>query len=283
MAKKHRPVQRWGEYRRYNDHTWARFEFLEAIQHVAPEVLVALREEVLPAFLPIRPKTIVEIRRAIRGSFEEFCNPIRPHIIRWAERFNMQGFKRKRPPPGTGAPFVVWLEDPVVYTLMKWAHNKNADRSKWYFPGRFSFGAHMDDWFLKPFRYKTKGWSSLLENEAAFKNRVESEFKTKLATYLQERHLSESERLSVKIDTRLSKDYFEWLVKFQVQRISMYRIAKTTAGHKSSRHVSDGIKRAAKAVIGDYFENWLMPPLARGGPGKRRPSSRDDRMPESAE
>jgi hypothetical protein len=78
----------------------------------------------------------------------------------------------------------------------------------------------------------------------------------------QHRCLQAGAKPSVK---KIAYEHFDWLILFQVKGDSYATIAK--ANHRTVQAVDEGIKKAAEALIGERWKEWLRP-TKRGRPRK---------------
>jgi hypothetical protein len=261
--------RRKSEYCDLGDRTWARSEFLEAIRRTAPEVLETLREEVLPHFsaLDLKSHPDYEHYDWSLDRVSEVLAKLRHHLEPWADRFNL-----RRPTPEVSLPpwdkmqLFQWMGPIIVSTLLDWDKGLNLDPLSWAFVGNFSNGAHCD--FPDAFKFETDGWSTLRETEEDFKVRLQDEFVKKMTSYIA-RQKREAERLGwILMPPRVAPEHFDWLVLFQIKRVSQERIAK--AAHRTRPAVAEAIQKTAGLVAGDGVQFWLRPALP---PGRRRKSS----------
>jgi hypothetical protein len=250
------------EFRWDLDRNWPRVLFLRAIEEYTPVVLEDLRNQVLPVYRPLHPKSKRGILK-LRSDYalqDQIMGQIGADVARWADRFNLRGpISSTSRSQAEVLSLFEWMTGIIVCTLLEWQADPGRG-SMWCDLPEFSVAAHMD--YPNQVLIMVDGWPLQRETEAAFKERVRAQFESQVQEYVEKRK-SEAEGL-LSLPYRRASIHFAFLALFQCQRRSSYQIARQCKCGRSA--VSEGIKNAAEAVIGPSYEDWLMPPLP---PGRR--------------
>jgi hypothetical protein len=187
-----------------------------------------------------------------------------------------------------------WVQPLIVDTLGMWAAGQVGTPLRWCFD---HVGRSFERMFqISPpdFNVQIAAWSLLDESRPDFSARANLEFQKRLKRYIQERmahadaqplererewqeardsgwRALKQRKMADLYDQgleRLPERYapcnFEWLALFQVGELSINKIA--TATEVDPRVISQGVRRAAKAVIGCAYRTWLR----RSKPGRPR-------------
>jgi len=111
-----------------------------------------------------------------------------------------------------------------------------------------------------PFRFQCPGWNPLQEKRDEARQRILKQLECDL-----DLRMDQAENLVKLFDftvapAKVSTDHFDWLVQFQIQEKTFYRISKDDPAEPDPQTVSDGVKSAAYLVIGPAWETWLRQP-----------------------
>jgi hypothetical protein len=251
------------EYRLDFDRTWARVSFLEAAEKYTPEVLEGLRSRVLPAYQPHHPSSArtLEKRKLDLGWSRKVMGHIRAHVLSWADEFHLRGKDPSTSEHQSGVHSLLsCMELLITVTLLEWQADPSRS-SIWGFPPS-KFSAHAGLECPAPFVFDDDGWALLGETEAVFAKRVRTKFECQLREYMEMRR-REAEGL-VPIPYRVASIHFGFLALYQCLRYSHTKIARQFRCSRTS--VGAGIRQAAEAIIGESYQDWLMPPQRAGRP-----------------
>jgi hypothetical protein len=257
--------KRSSEFRLPGDRTWARLELLEAIGRTAPEVLQALHKNVFPlvSAMNLKSRRDYIYLRMDPKKVDKLVAQLRPRLEEWADRFHLRGPKPNAPvPPGTGLPLFEWMETIIASTLLAWDRCQCLDPLCWWFPSSYSAGAYRE----RPdsFTFQGRGWSVLRETENDFRRRLRVSFEIALNAYIKKRKRGALEAGYPEMPSKCTPEHFNWLVMFQVKRMSHSDIAR--AAHRTRSTITGAIHLVAELVVGDLVDSWLMPPLPAGRP-----------------
>jgi hypothetical protein len=268
MDRSENKVERPSEFHFDTDHTWARIEYLKAIERVAPRVLDELKDRLLPVFTEIAPKSPAEMRLFDIDYHrqETLVEQLEPSLSEWAVHFRLDPSVR----PVGDCGLLLWLRTTLYWTLVKWK-TKQYDQA-WEFPDKYAAVAYMES--PEPFEFKDQGWAFLRVTEKAFRKQVKASFNNLLNTYIQEQSSGENRGWNHRLPKHIDPEHFDWLALYQIEELSSAKIAKRAGASKevTRQAVEKAVKRAAEHLIGPNWLMWLRPQLRRG-PQPRPPRS----------
>lgn len=222
-----------------------RNQFLEAVRSEAPEVLVALRDEVLP---------LVQSRRN---------RPVDP-VTRWAGHYHLCRDEVR----SAGD----WLVRAARDTLDHWANSpEEFDPPRWSPTAALPNSAALPDHLFarsrmssRAFRFEAPAWDLGVETRRQYEGRARREFEGWLKAEL-DRMENASRTEAPRTPPRGTSDrHFKWLVQYQVKGRSYNEIADEDGIKKQT--VAREVKRLAGLLIGEPWRDWLRPALPGGTP-----------------
>jgi hypothetical protein len=270
---------------------WA--QFLKAVKDEAPEVLRALRDDVLPIFdrnVRADPYAIeCELYHFSDGEYYRINHCIAAPTKEWLRRFKiwpapwrsdritMRGYTSPSGkynsiwsiPDCPEGKDLRWLIGVTWETLCAWVVEPIPEgRLAW----RWSdCGSRMSD----PEEYITfsvPSWDILRETRADAELRMLESLEKDLKCYLESEKRKARDKGLTHRPRTWTTAHFEWLVRYQVLGESYGQIAKSR--RCSPQNCKQAIAKVAKAMVGPSWKQWLRPP---GLPG--RPRKRPERLP----
>ncbi len=237
-----------GEYDPGNIGKWkAQRLFLEAIRKEAPQVLKALKEDVLPKCPST--KTVKNLRwftikrdRQYNRQYSE----LRDALLFWADRFNLRE---------------EWILEIALKTVMLWRSAKSQAEIEplhWFIPGVGYWGVVSDE--DAAIKFSRSGWDPIAETRTTFKKRMMADFESFLENYLDKLDAIVQERGLKKTPKKNENEHFTWLAKWYVGNYNSFgEIARAVNVERQSATL--GIQKAA-AMCG-----LPVPKGKRGRPG----------------
>jgi len=211
----------WGEYTDDElERAGARGYFLEAIEQAAPEVLKALRDDVLSHYGEPDSHAALEA---------------------WAARFNLNEN---------------WLLEQALSTLNIWRQCPfmREEPLEW---GVYPGGSYWSPVPKGDIRlvFGCRGWDPVEESRATARERIEGVFQEYLAAYL-----GQMERLAEEREFKRSKEkrarsgadpllHFKWLVRYQVQEWDYDEITQELTDNDPEGEASIGVDAVRKAIV----------------------------------
>src|SRR5262249_6309286 len=132
MARKRSELgSRPSEYRRFTDRTWARMEFLSAIEKVAQKVLTALKRDVLPVLTAMNVSSRPDFKALgfDRRLQEPLLEALRDDIASWASVFHLSDQQCSTSHQSVnGLSLNKWMENVILETLLYWVEHPRTDK-----------------------------------------------------------------------------------------------------------------------------------------------------------
>lgn len=276
------------------DRTAAQREFFSAIRRRTPEVLESFRAKILPVIKKICDEGSVG-KKFVTVMYPLIWDWSAQHHLVTGDRvmplaetsrgLSKSEIKAKRASFQDSAeqtfffPFALWA---ILGTLAVWHEDANSagldwDLPYWPYPiedcseilrlRTLDSEFEISDLFTPPnktvrvpFRFQCTAWNSLQETRAAAKKRILAQF-----TQALDQQLDQAEKLQRLFGVpvapaKISTDHFDWLVLYQVCQQPFGQIAKGDPTNRDPQAVTDGVKDAAKRVIGPGWKRWLRSP-----------------------
>ena len=143
---------------------------------------------------------------------------------------------------------VDWIYDCALARLYQWDHGDASD--VWRLPRQMGGGQISWDEFA--FTFGVPGWVPQLHRRSDYEKRTRAAFENHLKEYLDKIQVAAKDRGLIhtpewrKRGTRSTLRRFEWLVRWQVQKWRLVRIAKEAKAARNT--VRDGIRAAASEI-----------------------------------
>jgi hypothetical protein len=263
-----------GEYKHRDDRAAAQVAFFEAIRRSAPEVLKALRDDVLTKVQDEVARGMTVGRAIDRVDDDLLAWALKWHLVdsddvfRWSFEY-------------------AWIRWAAWELLRHW-HNHPEKAATLDYPSELRLRDEMyeavetpeefvqrffrSDPAPKPddagYRFHCQKWDLLQETRAKARERILAEVSSQLEVELDR---EEKRAAGANLESgirKVAQEHFDWLVLYQVRAWTYGRIAKIPGSRRDPQTVSDGVKDAAQLVIGPGWEQWLRP----GKPGRPRKS-----------
>ena len=253
------PLEQRGELRQL---------FLDAVARFAPEVLTRLRNEV----------------HRLAPADRERCRRIGDSaLVMWGKSCAVYEPRYYTSPTEAGD----WILEAARRTLAYWDNNPGDDASAalGWAPSAAKVDPHETNYFGPP---PSPRWIAALAEARAkplqfdFENfdperpggwdeyakRAGIAFRDCLKSYRQiTEALLKRDHLLERAPRKLEKDHFEWLVQYQILKLSQRDLSRKH--EKSVRSISSGLHTAAKLLFGERWRIWMRESPPGGRPPKR--------------